>query len=340
MTCTLYIPHLLPPRELGEALWRTIDAPPLKTALARATFTNFTNGPATGADALLCGLFNIAQQQDWPLAPLLARGENLAADSGYWLCATPVHLETRRNALMLTDPAALAISAEESSAFAAMLNAHLHEEKITLHAPQPQHWYLRCDSPPVMTTSSLDSVTSRDVRTFLPQGVDSPRWHRILTEIQMLLHAHPLNDAREARGLAPVNSVWLSSGGVLPPRPSGPAPFAVVHSDVAAVRALAQHCGCRLESRPTLMTPETLQADAHLFSFELLTPLMRQGDVQAWSSAVTLLNRDWFTPLFSALKARRLRVLTLISSTDAGTQQFVIRAQDALKFWRKNNYLQ
>ena len=343
MHCTLHIPHLIPPRELGEALWRTVDAPQLKGALARAAWSTSTAAEATGADALLCNLFGVTRQQDWPLAPLLAQGENLAADRSYWLCATPVHLETRRNALMLTDPAGLEISAEESAAFAAMLTAHLHDENITLHAPQPRHWYLRCDKPPVMTTSSLDTVTGRDVRTFLPQGADSPRWHRILTEIQMLLHAHPLNDAREARGLVPVNSVWLSSGGVLPPRPGGPAPFAVVHSDDAAVRALAQHGGCRVEARPKLMTPETLTASSHLFSFELLAPLMQQGgtgDVQAWSNAVTALYRDWFTPLFDAVKARHLSALTLISSNDAGTQQFVIRALDTMKFWRKNRYLQ
>ncbi len=334
MQCTLYIPHLLPPRELADALWRTVDAPQLKAALARAAFTHALT---TDADALLCRTFGVTQQQDWPLAPLLAHAENLAVESGYWLRATPVHLETRRNALMLTDPAALSITAEESAAFAAMLGAHLHDENVTLHAPRPHHWFLQCDSPPVMTTAGLDTVTGRDIRTFLPQGADSPRWHRILTEIQMLLHAHPLNDAREARGLTPVNSVWLSSGGTLPPRVQ--APFAMVHSDDAVVRALAQHGGCGVQSRPQRMTLETLTASSHLFSFEWLTPFMRQGDVQAWSHAVTILNRDWFIPLFEALKSRRLSTLTLITCNDAGTQQFVIRARDKFKILFKNKYL-
>ena len=66
---------------------------------------------------------------------------------------------------------------------------------------------------------------------------------------------------------------------------------------------------------------------------------MRQGDVQAWSKAVTQLNRDWFIPLADALKSNALTSLTLISTHDAGTQQFVIRRSDSLKFWRKNKYL-
>jgi hypothetical protein len=341
MPCTLYIPHLLPPPELGDALWRTVDAPRLKKMLTRAAFT--TNA-TVDSSALLCGTFGIARQQDWPLAPLLARAENLAANdnsdtnSGYWLCATPVHLETRRNALMLTDPAALEITAAESTAFAAMLAEHLREEHITLHAPRLDRWFLQCDTPPMMTTAGLDTVMGRDVRTFLPQGPDSPRWHRILTEIQMLLHTHPLNDAREARGAAPVNSVWLWAGGTLPPPAA--APFDAVCSDDAIVCALARHCGCAVEARPHIITLETLKAGSHLLSFELLAPLMRQGDMQAWSTAVTALNRDWFNPLFDALQAHRLSALTLISSNDSGTRQFVMRNSDAMKFWRKNIYLQ
>ena len=334
MDCTLFIPHLLPPRELGDAFWRTVDAPQLKTLLARATWTS---DAAIDTDAWLCGMFGIARQQDFPLAPLLAAHENLDAGSGYWLCATPVHLETRRNALVLADPASLEITAAESAAFAATLADHLREESITLHAPQPGRWFLRCDAMPAMTTSSLGAVTGRDVRPFLPQGPDSARWHRILTEIQMLLHAHPLNDAREARGRLPVNSVWLWGGGTLPA--PAPAVFDRVWSDDTTVRALAHHCACRLEPKPERVITATLEGASHLFSFESLEALMRRGDVRAWSNAVTALNRDGFVPLLDALKARRLNTLTIVSTNDTGIRQFVIRGKDLLKFWRKNKYL-
>lgn len=334
MDCTLFIPHLIPPRELGAAFWRTVDAPQLKTLLARAAFTR---DAAVDAGTWLCGTFGVARQHDFPFAPLLAHSENLASDDGYWLCATPVHLETRRNALVLADPAALEITAEASAAFVATLADHLREESVTLHAPQPDRWFLRCDATPAMTTSSLATVVGRDVRPFLPQGPDSARWHRILTEIQMLLHSHPVNDARETLGRLPVNSVWLWGGGTLPA--PAPAVFDAVWSDDAIVRALAHHCGCRVESMPDRMTPEIRKGTSHFFSLESLEGLMRQGDVQAWSSAVTALNRDWFSPLLDALKSRRMNTLTIVSSSDADTRQFVIRRHDILKFWRINKYL-
>jgi len=334
MDCTLFIPHLLPPQIQGDALWRTVDAPQLKLVLARAVFSA---DAATDADAWLCAAFGIARQENWPMAPLLANNDGLRTDSGYWLCATPAHLETRRNALVLADPAALAITAEESAAFVATLADHLQGESVTLHAPHPDRWFLRCDAAPSMTTSSLGTVIGRDVRPYLPQGPDSARWHRILTEIQMLLHAHPANDSREARGQLPVNSVWLWGGGTLPPRAA--TPFTRVWSDHATVRALARHSECQCEPRLARITPQTLQEGSHLFSFEWLEAHLRLGDAQAWSNAVTELNRDWFIPLLEALKERRMQLLTVVSVNEAGMQRFISRPGDLMKFWRKNKYL-
>jgi hypothetical protein len=340
MQCILCIPHLIPPRELGDSLWRTVDAPQLKALLAKA---DWSISEQTDHAALSCTLFGVARQQDWPLAPLLAHHANLDAGSGYWLCATPVHLAAQRNALVLTDPATLAMSAAESAALTATLAAHLRDENITLHAPQAERWYLRCDQPPSMTTTTLSAATGSDVRLLLPQGPDSARWHRILTEMQMLLHAHPVNEARESGGRLPVNSVWLWGGGTLPTPPCARAPFSDVWSDDVSLRALAHYQGCRCAAAPDCIIPDALgkvQGETHLFSYEALETLMREGDVQAWSNAVCVLNRDWFVPLMHALQSRQLGSLTLISANRSGTQQFVMRRGDSLKLWRKNKYLQ
>lgn len=336
MDCTLFIPCLLPPKagEQGDALWRTVDAPELKQLLARATMATDTT---VDAEAWLCHTFGIARQQDFPLAPLLAEAENLDAAHGYWLNATPAHLETRRNALVLADPAILKITIEESMAFAAILADHLREENVTLHAPRPDRWFLHCGIAPALATTSLATVIGRDIRPHLPRGADSARWHRILTEMQMLLHAHPANDAREARGLPPVNSVWLWGGGTLPAQAA--APFASVWSDNDIVRALARYGTCRCEPLPARISPETWKEGSHFFSFDPLATHQRNGDAQAWGNAVTALNRDWFIPLLGALKSRRLRTLTLVCTDDRGLRRFVLHAGDLMKFWRKNKYL-
>lgn len=342
MQITVYIPHLIPPREIAAVAWHEANAPRLKAALARAACSTDT----LDSQAQLCQLFGITRQQDWPLAPLLAAEDSLATEKGYWLCATPMHLETRRYALVAADGSGLNISEAESAAFVTTLSEHLRSEGITLHAPCSDRWYLQCDSAPAMATTPLHAVVGQDVRTYLPTGKDSARWHRTLTEMQMLLHDHPANAGREARGLPPVNSVWLWGGGVL--HQCSGAPFATVTSSDTAIRALARHAGCRLEcpSPPfalaMLNTPEAAKAaqdGTHFFSYESLIQPMREGNLPAWCAAVTLLEKDWIAPMLDALVSGRVSALTLLSSQHQRSRQFAIRAADRWKWWRKNSII-
>ena len=49
------------------------------------------------------------------------------------------------------------------------------------------------------------------------QGLTTdPQWRKLLNEAQILLHAHPINQARESRGQPRVNSLWPWGGGSLP----------------------------------------------------------------------------------------------------------------------------
>src|SRR2546430_884920 len=41
------------------------------------------------------------------------------------------------------------------------------------------------------------------------------RFHALMNEAQMLLHEHPVNAEREARGLPALNSIWFWGGGVI-----------------------------------------------------------------------------------------------------------------------------
>ena len=56
----------------------------------------------------------------------------------------------------------------------------------------------------------------------LPAGNEGSVWRRRMNEAQMVLHAHPGNEAREARGELPVNSVWFWGAGELGAAPRAP----------------------------------------------------------------------------------------------------------------------
>lgn len=59
---------------------------------------------------------------------------------------------------------------------------------------------------------------------FMPAGPQAAGHRRVVSEIEMALHDHPVNREREAAGLKPVNSLWLWGGGSAPAAGSGPLP--------------------------------------------------------------------------------------------------------------------
>lgn len=330
MQCTLHIPHLIAPRHAAPA-WDALQAPSLKTLLARA---HYKRTAAMDENAQTCELFGV---KDAPIAPLLAREDGLAAEDGYWLNATPVHVQTHHHALVLHDPAVLDLTAAQSTALAATLAAHLRDDGLNLHCARPARWYLQCGETPAMTTTALREVVGQDIAAFLPKGADALRWHRLMTELQMLLHTHPVNDARDAAGQLPVNWVWLWGGGRLPA--PVPAPFDSVWSDHPLTCAMARHAGVPLNTAPSDLGAISLHEGHHFFSFHALTPLWQRGDLQAWSAAVTTLEQGWFRALGADLRSRKIARVTLLTTNQDATHHFVMGNWDFLKIFNKNKYL-
>lgn len=73
-----------------------------------------------------------------------------------------------------------------------------------------QRWLLQHEQLRELRVASLDRIGGRHLTPWLP----AERWlRRLQNEAQMLLHEHPVNQARAARGLPLANSVWLYGGG-------------------------------------------------------------------------------------------------------------------------------
>src|SRR5580704_8745667 len=90
MQLTLVLPNLLdaPPAALAA-----VNAPALARLLSSAAAAVFEpDGPL----AIACASVGIAKQNDWPVAPWLARAAGIDPGGRYWLCAEPVTLELGR----------------------------------------------------------------------------------------------------------------------------------------------------------------------------------------------------------------------------------------------------
>jgi hypothetical protein len=105
------------------------------------------------------------------------------------------------------------LSQTESDTLLAAMQPYFAEDGITLEPDQCGRYLAQGALLADVPTASLDRVIGCDVKAWLPTGPQASTLLRLQNEMQMLFYTHPLNDAREARGLLPVNSFWLHGTG-------------------------------------------------------------------------------------------------------------------------------
>ncbi|MGV6827291.1 MAG: hypothetical protein ACWA5Q_09955 [bacterium] len=181
---------------------------------------------------------NVALEEDQPTGAIQVYGESGTVPEGFWLNADPVMLQADNDRLLLFDASILNIEANEAMELVNAFNAHFGCDAITLHALTPDHWYLSVEKLPQIKTSPLVDVVGRNVNNWLPTGSDAQYWQQVNNEAQMLFFAHPVNEAREARGYPPVSGIWLSGVGELPQ--PGRHSLGACYGDNALMRGMAR----------------------------------------------------------------------------------------------------
>jgi hypothetical protein len=268
-----------------------------------------------GVAAALAPFYGVERQSDWPFGALALAALGHDPGTAYWLAATPVMLVAGRDdvrlALVVDD-----LDADEAGTLIALVNAHFAADGLVFVAPTPSQWFVRAPEPQRVTTRPLEVVVGRTLRTLLPDGPDSGRWRRWQSEIQMLLHEHPLNVARDDDARPAANSVWFWGGGTLPP----PTRTAVrTFGNGSLVQALAAHVG-----EPAQPLPRDLDhalANAHA----------SERVVIAFDAPIVLpaIERDWAAPAWSALARGRAASVTVIAGAEDGAVVFTVRRPSA-----------
>jgi hypothetical protein len=130
-----------------------------------------------------------------------------------WGLLTPVHWRIGSDGVHLADPDALALSDAESRALFDAVKPLFESEGYRLAWGATLRWYAAHDSLQGLATASMERAIGRNIDAWLPRQREAKPLRRLQNEVQMLLHTHPLNDARENVGALPVNSFWLSGCG-------------------------------------------------------------------------------------------------------------------------------
>ncbi len=311
MHCELVVPGLLSSQT-------EVRYPALELLLAR--------GRRESADSLTLEQW-LHEAFEQPGEALAAGALGLAdAGDGWWARADPVHLRVLRDRVVVAPGEALQLSADETSQLIASLNQHF-SGTATFHTLDARRWAVRFDKEKSFLKKPAIEAAGRDVAT--ARGNEA-----LLTEMQMLLHAHPGNEAREARGEPAVNSVWVWGAGRLPAAASG-AWRSVASSDPSAL-GLARLAGMRgLELPPSAAAwLERLPEDGrHLAVLDALRAPVAFAQQAESRAALEALERDWFAPLLAALRAGRIGMVT-VRAPDAGAGVETVRA-DLRRFWRR-----
>jgi hypothetical protein len=152
-----------------------------------------------------------------PWAAHQAAADGIAVGAHAWALVTPVHWRVGSNGVHLADPDALALDEAESRTLFDAVKPLFEREAYVIAWGATSRWYIAHESLQGLACASLDRVIGRNVDAWLPRQPEAKRLRRLQNEVQMLLHRHPLNEAREAAGALAVNSFWLSGCGSLPP---------------------------------------------------------------------------------------------------------------------------
>ena len=269
-------------------------------------------------EASLCRQFGLSKQQDWPLALMSALGEGLVVDAAYLLLLHPANFLLQRDFFSFGEP--LALSHDEKTTLIQTLNNHFTEDGFRLiSGASLSSCYLAVKREVEVSTTLISQGMGRDVGPMMPQGKDGMAFQSLMNEAQMLLHEHPINQARERQGLPLVNSIWLSGGGAVDalPKAAHQQDFIVFANDHLS-QGLAKWAGIACYSLTGLDEVATSGNDAVIV-------LEDAGDLE----------RDWFAPLLKALQSRMVKNVRCHFDVHGMTYTLTLKPMDTWKFWKK-----
>ncbi len=290
-----------------------------------AWLLRFAQGPAA-ADwrAWFANRTGCAALAALPVAHVAARELDPALARTAWF-ATPVRLEARLDHVRLSDRGLLRVANEEGARWCAEF-ARQFGPDVALHAAGDRGFLLTGIPATDITTTDPARLLDSDVAHALPRGGDAGALRRLGSELEMWLHATPLNTERERSGRARISAFWFWGGGTASnaalPDVSPPGDAYRVHGGDPYLAAVAR--AARVPHASEI--PEQYSAlDPGVDHVIELTPM---SDPRG---SLAQLEERWFAPARAALSAGTLGALDIL----ANDRWFRIGSRPGWRIWRK-----
>jgi hypothetical protein len=341
MSYFVVLPGALVPASIAPRLLARANAPTLARRFKQARLAPLETLPTDGAAHQLWLWQRFGGAGNHPVtAPYAWRALNRASatdvtfDVPLWQ-SDPVHFAFARDHMLVARlEGEAAITPDESRALAEAASTIAADFGATLRVIATTHWFLAFDPAWSIETVGIDAATGRSVEHVWPVGAAAPRWRKLLTEIQMHWHQHPVNERRDAVGIPMINGLWLHGGGTWQPLPQHP--FDAIVTDDATVRGWALAAGAApsaLLDGPAQL-PGELAGTVLVYEPALMQPAGRE-DWDAWLGAL-----DRCDALLENLCARAFasghEAVTFVLAGRQHVRCVVARRADRWAFWRNN----
>jgi hypothetical protein len=287
-------------------------------------------------------------------------------DGTAWI-ATPVHLIAGLTSLHLDRRSILRLPTADLESFANDFNRTFAGSDLFLQ-PLPSGDFL-LHGPVTLTGSTTEPARAlaADLEASLPKGTDAKPLKRLGSELEMWLHATPLNEFRQRRGEVPVSGLWLWGGGPHIAFDARPSTNATSQSAAATTSAESAAAAERVTQPPHTKTDLAFGADPYLAGLWCLhgdhpgvlpdqlntllgdpavngphaqravlvaevTPILQSNPHWSIFEALADFDRRLVSPALTALRQGKLASVILI----ANDTELRIRRHDHLKFWRRH----
>jgi hypothetical protein len=245
------------------------------------------------------------------VAPLALRSTGIvpegapgaASPAAAWVClATPVHYLAELSNVRFAGDGVLILDAAEAAALALDFNRLWSGAGMHLRAAS-NRLFCGFDVPLEVTTQDPELARGRHLQGFLPAGPDAARLRRLMSEIEMWLFDHAVNQKRRRSSHLPISGLWLWGGGT--PLTSLP----MVQGGAAGGDLLAEAFPAAGDRVADVMVVEAVPG------------------ARSWRE----LESRWLEPTLADLRRGRITRLEL----SAGETRFALSPRWRRRFWRR-----
>ncbi len=257
-----------------------------------------------------------------------------AGGRGAWL-ATPLQLAAGMQTVHVPADGVLELEPAEARDWCRDFARVFGADGIRLEPSSPSALLLvGLDAPGVLSVEPW-VLAGRSLEGALPQGPNAARLRALMAEIEMWLHEHPLNAARQRRGQPTVASLWLWGGGGAACEPPLEPPVAAaawdrLYADDPWVGVLAGLSGVPISPPPAALDPDALSGASRIALVASPGRLVAGTSPGTWGGMLDAADRLYVRPALHALAGGQLGALTLV----AGDRAIRVSASDRFRFWR------